>query len=89
MGGFVPSIVSGVASSFISKKIEKPTPVAAPVAAPKPKPVVTPNTVVKAGEASAAANQKKASIRRGAVRRRVPKSVLGSSPSASKTLLGE
>ena len=65
----------------------KPTPVAAPVGARGA--VVQPKEAVGAGEVDKAEKERKASIRRGAVRRRVPKSVLGSTPTASKTLLGE
>ena len=82
------AVASSVFSSLISPS-RKPTKVAAPVAAAAPKPVVQPKEAVGAGEVGKVEKERKASIRRGAVRRRVPKSVLGSAPSASKTLLGE
>jgi len=83
MGGFIGSAIASV----VSRVIKPPTPVAAPVAAPKP--VVQPKEAVGVGQADKAERERKASIRRGAVRRRVPKSVLGSTPTTTKTLLGE
>ena len=87
MSKFVARAIAS--SAFSSILSSKPTKVAAPVAAPAPKPVVQPKEAVGAGEVGKAEKERKASIRRGAVRRRVPKSVLGSAPTASKTLLGE
>ena len=84
MGGFIGSAIASVVSRVIKPP---PTPVAAPVAAPKP--VVQPNEAVGVGQADKSERERKASIRRGAVRRRVPKSVLGSTPTTTKTLLGE
>ena len=84
MGGFIGSAIASVVSRVIKPP---PTPVAAPVAAPKP--VVQPKEAVGVGQADKSERERKASIRRGAVRRRVPKSVLGSTPTTTKTLLGE
>ena len=84
MGGFIGSAIASVVSRVINPP---PTPVAAPVAAPKP--VVQPKEAVGVGQADKSERERKASIRRGAVRRRVPKSVLGSTPTTTKTLLGE
>ena len=84
MGGFIGSAIASVVSRVIKPP---PTPVAAPVAAPKP--VVQPKEAVGVGQADKSERERKASIRRGAVRRRVPKSVLGSTPTKTKTLLGE
>ena len=86
MGGFISSAIASVVSNFV-RPTPKPTPVAAPVAAPKP--VVQPKEAVGVGQADKSERERKASIRRGAVRRRVPKSVLGSTPTTTKTLLGE
>ena len=81
MGGFVRA-----ASSFISPPQPKPAPVAPVVAA---KPVVAPGAVVKASAGDKEASDRKKSIKRGVSRRRVPKSVMGSSPTETKMLLGE
>jgi len=79
--------MGGVVSSFFG---------GSPAPAPPPPPPVQPAAptrvpapAVSAGTGDKERAEKKASIRRGAVvRRRVPKSVLGGTPTGAKTTLG-
>ena len=74
------SMVSGLLGVGAVKPAPPPVQPAAPIRVPAP--------AVSAGTGDKERAEKKASIRRGAVRRRVPKSVLGGAPTGEKTTLG-
>ena len=76
--------MGGVVSSFFGGGSTPPPPPPVQPAAP----IRVPAPAVSAGTGDKERAEKKASIRRGAVRRRVPKSVLGGAPTGEKTTLG-
>jgi len=78
--------MGGVVSSFFGGS---PAPAPPPPPVQPAAPTRVPAPAVSAGTGDKEKAEKKASIRRGAVvRRRVPKSVLGGTPTGAKTTLG-
>ncbi len=78
--------MGGVVSSFFGGS---PAPAPPPPPVQPAPPTRVPAPAVSAGTGDKERAEKKASIRRGnVVRRRVPKSVLGGTPSGAKTTLG-
>ena len=55
----------------------------------QPKPVVRPSAVVNVGDKGGDEKAAKKKIRRGMSRQRVPSTVMGQAPTATKTLLGQ
>jgi len=82
MGSIVSKVLGGGGA-----KAAAPAPAPAPVV--QPKPVVTPSPVVNVGDKGGNEKAAKKKIRRGMSRQRVPSTVMGQAPTATKTLLGQ